>query len=168
MTPGRFIVRLAGARHENLTYDQLIELVDGNPGEISEILRVHRVHGDGTMDLVGVSPNALRARDGLLLLWHDIASARRDYDALIALANRAPPPVRIELQLAHTKDDAAPHVVALTFPLACGEGVGQWLIAAGFKTRAPIDASPSHLRQFEDAVSQIILSATLAPEQAAE
>ena len=165
---GRFIVKTPGATHRFLAAHQVLEMIDAEE-PFEQILRVHRVFDDGRMDLVGVTPDSLRSRDGLMLLWNDVKSARRDYDAILECAGRQPPPCRIEFQLAHSKDYGdASHVVSLVFPEACGEGVGQWMNAVGFKSDARIDASPHHLVRFESAISQVILSTLLEPATAAE
>ncbi len=166
--PGRFIVRLRSVTHSNLAAHEVEALIERSSDDISEILRIHRLHENGQMDLVGVLPSALRERDVLLFLWDNVGAARRDYDALLATASRVPPPCRIDLRLVHARDYAVSHVVALVFPLACGEGVGQWLSSAEFRSGARMDASPMHLARFEAAISQVILSATLEPSRAGE
>lgn len=165
---GRFIVKGSRDTYSNLPAHEVEALIERHPNDIAEIFRIHRVHENGQMDLVGVSPAALRERDVLLFLWDNVVAARRDYDALVGTADRVPPPCRIELRLVHAKNYAASHVVALVFPLACGEGVGQWLSSAEFRSNARMDASPMHRARFEAAVSQVILSATLEPSQVEE
>lgn len=164
---GRFIVRSRGITHQFLAAHEALTLVE-REDDFDEILRVHRVYDDAKMDLIGVSIESLRDRDGLILLRASVKDARRDYDALATCAAQLPPPCRIETRMCYLKDHPqATHAAILVFPAACGEGVGQWLNAAGFKSDAEIDASPGHLRNVESAVTQVILSMTLEPSPAA-
>lgn len=161
--PGRFVVRLRGATQQYLAAHEALELLDQDAHAVLEIFRVHRAYPDGRLDLVGVTPAALREVDGMLLLCDNAGQARAEYDGLIAAALRSPPPCRIDMRFAHARDFDSSHVVAMTYSAACGEGVAQWLVAVGFDSGARMDASPSHRRRFESALSQVILSTTLEP-----
>ncbi|MBX3395335.1 MAG: hypothetical protein KF841_08200 [Phycisphaerae bacterium] len=161
--PGRFVVRFRGATQQYLAAHEVLELLDQDAQAVQEIFRVHRAYPDGRLDLVGVAPVTFSDVDGILLLCETTLQARADYDALIAAAGRSPPPCRVEVRFAHTPHFDAPHVVALAFSAACGEGVAQWLAAVDFDSRSRVEASPSHRRRFESAVSQVILSTTLEP-----
>lgn len=159
---GRFILKSRDTT-QTLAADEAIEWLDKNPDVATEILRIHRIHANGQMDLIGIKRETLFTRDALLFVATDVQSARRDYDALFAAAARLPPPCQIGLRLAHAKDNDSAHVVALNFPLACSESVGQWLVAVDFKSTARVESSPDRLADFEMALAQLILSTTLLP-----
>ncbi len=160
---GRFIVKLEDATQRGLTADQVLALLDDPNTAVREIQRIHRVSDDGRLELVGVSADALRRRDALLFLRSDVGAARRDYDALLEFAQRIPPPCRIEVRLAHVRHPASSHVVALEFPAACSEPVGQWLGGLNFSPGDRVQGSPDALLAHEANRPQVVMRSILKP-----
>lgn len=146
-----------------LAAHEVIERIESGIPSSCDLFRIHRVNPDGSMELVGVSFDSLRRPDAMIFIEPDVAAARRDYDALVAAASQSPPPCRIELTLAHVKEEQTAHAVVLAFPVACAEAVGQWLVAVDFNSAARVETSPARLADFQSASRQVILSTTLEP-----
>lgn len=160
---GRFIVKLKGATQSGLAAHEVAVLVTEQPDEILEIYRIHRVLDDGRMELVGVRAELFLQRDCLLFSRREIDIARRDFDSVGKLGLRSSPPCKIEMQLAHVKPLMAPCVVALIFPAACSEAVGQWLAAAELELGDKADGSPEVLAAYERAAPRIVKRRELLP-----
>lgn len=160
---GRFIVKLDGATHRGLTAEQVLALLDDRGVDVHEVQRIHRVYGDGRLELVGVSPDSLKRRDALLFFRADVGAARRDYDALLELGRRTPPPCKIEIELAHVNHPTPAHVVVLRFSAACSESVGQWLVAANISPGDRAVGSPDALSAHEANRPQVVLRCILEP-----
>ncbi|MBK8270131.1 MAG: hypothetical protein IPK83_18275 [Planctomycetes bacterium] len=161
--PGRFVVKSQNETTTGLAAHEVLELIETGNAENANLFRIHRVNPDNSLELVGVSIDALRRSDALIFVEPDVAAARLDYDALCAAAAHRPPPCRIDLSLAHVKEENSAHAVVLVFPFACSESVGQWLVAVDLKTAARVETSPTRLADFQSSNSQNILSTTLEP-----
>jgi hypothetical protein len=159
---GRFIVKFRDATQANLSADQVIELLDAQAASIQEIFRIHRMDGRGRMELVGVSLADCRRRDCLLFSRNEVRNARKDFDDVLELASRTPPPCRVEVQLGHVDRPDPSHVVVLIFPAPCTESVGQWLTDAGLRLGDLADGSSAVLAAYEDAGPQVVKRHTLA------
>ena len=161
---GRFIVKLKGATQSGLADHEVADLVIEQPDEILEVYRIHRVLDDGRMELVGVPAELFLRRDCLLFSRLEINIARRDFDSVSKLGVRSSPPCKIEMQLAHVKPPMAPCIVALIFPAACSEAVGQWLAAAELELGDTVDGSPEVLDAYERAAPRIVKRQELLPQ----
>ncbi len=165
---GRFVVKLDGTTHTGLTAHEVVELLDDNSAASPAVYRIHRVDEAGRMELVGVAPAAFDQCDGLLFRRRRIEDARADYDAVVELARRVPPPCRIDVRLSCVEDQPLPHVVVLVFPHPCSESVGAWLDGCASRLGDEVGGSAAALADCESAVQHVDLRQTLEPSAAAD
>lgn len=161
---GRFIVKFADATQSNLSAEQVIELLEVKAASVQEVFRVHRLDNHGRMELAGVSLAEFSRRDCLLFSRSHVRTAREDFEAVLELASRTPPPCRVEVQFGHVKRPEPSHVVVLIFPSPCSESVGQWLANGNLQLGDQADGSPAVLAAYEDAGPQVVKQHTLTAD----
>lgn len=162
--PGRFIVKFVDATQSNLSAEQVIELLDAEAASVQEVFRIHRIDDHGRMELAGISLADFSRRDCLLFSRNHVRNAREDFDAVLELASRSPPPCRVEVQFGHVKQPDPSHVVVLIFPAPCSESVGQWLSDAGLRLGDQANGSPAVLAAYENAAPQVVKQHTLVAD----
>lgn len=103
---------------------------------------IYRVNEHGGFELRGATEDRLGTLEALCFLRDHGADARRDYDTLVALAERAPVGANVEVVLAKVYDFAPPDVTGMIYAVAASQVVSSWLIAHAPDLSAAVDGGP--------------------------
>lgn len=88
---------------------------------------IYRADEDGTVELRVARGGSLVGMEAVCFLRADGATARADYDALIAAADEHPTPCDVDLQLARLYGFDPSDLTAISYPLASTTLMARWL-----------------------------------------
>ena len=94
-------------------------------------LEIYRVNVAGGFELRGVREERIGLREAFAFLRRDAAAARRDYDAIVAAAEKHPLPCPVEVQVARLYGFDPSNATTLEYPAGAGTAVGSWLMSHG-------------------------------------
>ena len=90
---------------------------------------IYRVGEGGTIELRATLDERLAAIEAICFLRANGADARRDYDTILAAAERVPTPCAVTLALAKLYDFEPANVTALSYPAGASVAMSRWLSA---------------------------------------
>lgn len=140
------------------TADEIEALLESEKYRGGAVYRIHRAYPDGRMELRGVAPQRFHFESGMFFRRAELADARRDFDALLAAAERQPPPSRAYVHLAECREqgDGSPFVTALVYPAESDDDVAEWLLGIGFAGGELVEGGVSHVTNYYDDLVRII------------
>lgn len=140
------------------TADEIETLLQSEKYRGGAVYRIHRAYPDGRMELRGVAPERFHFESGMFFRRAELADARRDFDALLAAAERQPPPSRAYVHLAECRDPGAAgrFLTALVYPAESDEDVAEWLLGVGFWGGDQVEGGVSHVTNYYDDLVRVI------------
>ena len=96
---GLYVVDFGATCSVGYTAEEVALLLESEAYADAKVYRICRARPDGTMELKGVPRERFMLETGLFFYSRDLASGRRDYDQLRALAGAEPMPCRARLYM---------------------------------------------------------------------
>jgi hypothetical protein len=119
------------------TAEEVAELLDSERYREGKIYKILRAFPDGRLELRAMPAARFQLEVGMFFYVQDEATARGDFQRLVALAVRSTPPCRAKVQLAKYADDK--YAVALIYPSERDEEVSSWLLEGHYRTSGPAE-----------------------------
>lgn len=126
---GLYVVDFGATCSVGYTAEEVALLLESEAYADAKVYRICRARPDGTMELKGVPRERFMLETGLFFYSRDLASGRRDYDQLRALAGSEPLPCRAQLLLGGFREPRREKfVVGLAFPAEYEDDVARWML----------------------------------------
>lgn len=141
------------------TAEEIAILLESEQYRAGKVYRIHNVWPDGRMELRGIAPTRFAAESGLFFHRTSLDAARRDFDDLIALAEKTPAPSRAFVHLAQRAavgDEPAGFVTALIYPAEYDDEFAAWLLAARYEGGDLAEGGISHVTNYYGEAKRIL------------
>lgn len=141
------------------TAEEIAILLESEQYQAGKVYHIHNVWPDGRMELRGVAPSRFATESGLFFHRSELGAARRDFEDLLALAEKSPPPCRAFAHLAQrAAGDNAPagFVVALIYPAEHDDGISAWLLGGRYEGGDLADGGISHVTNYYGEAPRIL------------
>jgi hypothetical protein len=136
------------------TAEEVAELLDSEQYKEGKAYKIQRAFPDGRMELRAVPAARFQLEAGMFFYAGDEATARGDFQRLVALAVRSTPPCRAKVQLAKSADDQ--FVVAFLYPSERDDDVSSWLLEGNYRTSGPAEGGIEAVERYYRAASEIL------------
>lgn len=128
----------------------------------ARVYQIHRVQPDGGLDLRGVTEPDFGTQEAMLFFRKDPAEASRDFDTLIALAARTPPPCAVAVELA-SLHGSGETVTVVRYPAESSTALGAWLNHIGFSGGDRVGGGRSAANDYRNADKDVLAARQLFP-----
>lgn len=126
---GLYVVDFGATCSVGYTAEEVAMLLESEANAQAKVYRIHHAAPDGSMELKGVPADRFSLETALLFHSRDLESARGDFEAIRALADREGLPCRAQLFLGAREGSARlPFVVGLAFPAEYDEDMSRWML----------------------------------------
>jgi hypothetical protein len=162
---GLYVVDFSDHCGVGFTAAEIAELLDSEQFADVQVYKVHRANPDGTMELKGVPHQTFQLEAGMFFYAADQATARGDFQRLLAWAEEQLPPARCKVHLANTGDS---FVTALIYPAEYDDAFSQWLLDGEYRTAGQAEGGSGAVQRYYDAEPAIIEKKQLWPASSME
>ena len=131
---GLYVVDFGDHTAVGYTAEEVAALLEHERYRDVKVYRIHRVRPAGEMELKGIPLERFFSESAMLFFFDDADEAAAGYDALLATAQREPPPGRAFVHLSELdgSQERGRWVVALVYPAEYDEDMGRWLLVQGY------------------------------------
>ena len=99
-----------------------------------KVYKIHRAWPDGRLEIKGIANKIFQLESGMFFHCQDQDQARKDYQALVELAQTNDFPCRAKIQLSRNDSPAQnKYVVALIYPAEYEDEIAQWLTRTNYQ-----------------------------------
>jgi hypothetical protein len=110
------------------TADEVAALIEQEAYADAKVFRIHDASPEGQVKLVGVPRERFGLEAGIFFGQEVESAARADYEGLLSLLRKHPPPTRLRLVLGHCRDWRAPYQTGMVYPAECDNAVSRYLL----------------------------------------
>jgi hypothetical protein len=159
---GLYIVDFGDHVSAGYTAREVSFLLDDERFAGARVYQIHRVHPDGGLDLRGVTTPDFGTQEAMLFFRRDASAARSDFDTLVRLAARTPPPCAVAVELT-SLHDTADALTALRYSAESSAALGAWLNAIGFAGGDRVEGGRSAANDYRNADKDVLAARQLFP-----
>ena len=135
------------------TTEEIAVLLDHEEYRAGKVYKIHRATPDGQFELRGVSHERFGLESGMFFHCKTLDAAQRDYEALLAAAEKTPPPCRAFWHLAAGGEQ---HTCALVFPAEYEDEMGAWLNEIDYQGGDLAEGGISHVTNYYEQEPEIL------------
>jgi len=176
---GLYIVDFGDNSGAGFTAEEVAELLDSEEFRHVKIYKIHKAYPDGRLEIKGVLTETFQLEMGMFFYSSDLQTARRDFKALVSLAEGAPqtrknafgdpkekavPPGRAKVHLAKYSEEK--FVVALIYPAEYNDEFSCWLTEGNYKTSGPAEGGIEAVQRYYNHAAEILETRQLFGESA--
>lgn len=161
---GLYVVDFGDTSSVGFTAEEIAELLESEQFSDVKVYKIYRAYPDGKMELKGVPSGIFQLEMGMFFYADSNEAGEKDYDNLIALAEKTLPPCRAKVELAKLDDNN--FAVAMIFPAEYNDEVSAWLIDLDYKTAGAASGGVSEVQSFYDGKPEVLKSCQLHAESA--
>ena len=151
---GLYVIDFGEHTAVGFTAQETAEILESERYKDCKVYKIHKAYPDGRMELKGVNSEIFQLEAGMFFYSTDLEDARRNFEQLVKLAVKTPPPARAKVHLAKYSD--AKFATAIIHPAEYDDELSQWLLDGGYMTQGTAEGGIGAVGKYYDDKPQIL------------
>jgi len=158
---GLYVVDFGDHCGVGFTASEVAELLESEQFAKVMIYKIYNARPDGGMELKGIRREEFHLEKGLFFYAPVEQTARKDWERLMAWAEKTPAPGRAKVHLARFPNGQ--YVTALIYPAEFDDEFSQWLLDGKYRTEGPVEGGLGAVERYYAQNVEVLCREQLLP-----
>lgn len=136
------------------TAEEVAELLESEKYKDCKVYKIHKAYPDGKIELKGIRPETFQLEAGMFFYENKLETTQDDFNKLIKLADKIPPPCRVKVHL--SKYSETKFTTAIIYPAEYDDEFSRWLLDGQYKTAGSAEGGLEAVQRYYDDKPEIL------------